>query len=96
MTSSLGHGQTQTVPIDRIRGSENRCGDFDQDFRPLQGHTRERWLSVATARMSGVCLPPVELLAVGDEYYVRDGHHRISVAHTLGEQFIEATVMVCD
>ena len=43
--------------------------------------------------MRGLCLPPVELLAVGDEFFVRDGHHRISVAHALGEQYIEATVL---
>jgi hypothetical protein len=26
-------------------------------------------------------------------YYVRDGHHRISVARALGESFIEAEVV---
>jgi len=26
-------------------------------------------------------------------YYVRDGHHRISVARSLGQQFIDAEVI---
>ena len=82
------------VPIQRIRGSEDRCQDFDVDFRPLQTRTRERWLGVAMARIGGRTLPPVELIQVGDEYFVRDGHHRISVARALGEHDIEAEVTV--
>jgi hypothetical protein len=83
----------RTVPIHSIRGSESRCQDFDADFCPLQTRTRERWLSVATARIKGLTLPPVELIQVGTEYFVRDGHHRISVARALGEQNIEAEVI---
>jgi hypothetical protein len=37
-------------------------------------------------------LPPVVLVQVGDVYFVRDGHHRISVAHALGQLDIEAEV----
>ncbi len=85
---------TQTVAISRIRGSENRCHDFDRDFLPIQEHSRERWLSVARARLSGLALPAVTLVQVRDTYYVRDGHHRISVAKALGESFIEAEVTV--
>ena len=42
----------------------------------------------------GRCLPPVALIQVGDHYFVRDGHHRISVARALGQLAIEATVEV--
>ncbi len=84
----------QTVAISRIHGSENRCHDFDRDFLPIQEHSRDRWLSVARARLTGVALPAVTLVQVRDEYYVRDGHHRISVARALGESFIEAEVTV--
>jgi len=31
---------------------------------------------------------------VRDVYYVRDGHHRISVAGAMGREYIEAEVMV--
>jgi ParB-like chromosome segregation protein Spo0J len=31
---------------------------------------------------------------VGDTYYVRDGHHRISVARVLGQQYIDARVTI--
>jgi len=70
----------QTVPIGQIRGSEGRCNDFDTDFHPRQKR--------------GVPLPPVELIRVGEVYFVRDGHHRISVAATLGQQYIDAVVTV--
>jgi hypothetical protein len=39
-------------------------------------------------------LPPVVLVQVGDVYFVRDGHHRISVARALGQLDIEAAVTV--
>jgi hypothetical protein len=84
----------QTVPICRIGGSEGRSKDFDRDFNPLQHHTRGRWLGIATARQRGKEMPPVELIQVGDVYFVRDGHHRISVARALGQRDVEAEVTV--
>jgi hypothetical protein len=86
------HVGLRTVPIAQITGSENRSHDFDHAFYPLSEKTRDRWLSVMEARLKGVPLSPVELTKVGNAYFVRDGHHRISVAHTLGEGFIEAVV----
>jgi hypothetical protein len=88
------HAGVRTVPIDQIRGSEGRSGDFDRDFNPLQDHNRGRWLRVAKARQQGVVLPPVDLIQVGDVYFVRDGHHRISVARAAGQLDIEAEVVV--
>ncbi len=85
---------TRRVPIRQIRGSEGRCGDFDAGFNPLQTRTRDRWLNVATARQLGVSLPPVELIQVGEVFFVRDGHHRVSVARALGEKEIDAVVTV--
>ena len=82
-----------TVAIEKIVGSEGRVRDFDKAFRPLVNHTRDRWVSIAIAHHQGVDLPPVELIRVGDEYYVRDGHHRISVAKTFGQATIEAIVL---
>ncbi|HLF29122.1 MAG TPA: hypothetical protein VJG32_22570 [Anaerolineae bacterium] len=96
--SSVWHGAYEAglraVPIDCIRGSENRLGDFDIDFHPIQAHTQQRWVSVATAWLTSVAMPPVELIQVGDDYFVRDGHHRISVARALGQQDVDAVVTV--
>ncbi len=82
----------QSVPIERIQGSEGRLEDFDNAFHPLHERSRSRWLSVASVRLAGAALPPVELIQSGGIYFVRDGHHRISVAKALGEQYIDADV----
>jgi hypothetical protein len=82
------------VPIRQIRCSESRSEDFDADLRPLQERTQGRWLSIARARLMGVAMPPVELLQVRDVYCVRDGHHRISVAGAMGQEYVEGEVLV--
>jgi hypothetical protein len=82
----------QTIPIRQIRGSEGRCEDFDADFRPLRTHSKDRWLGIAVAQQMGRTMPPVQLIRIGDVYFVRDGHHRISVARALGQEEIEAEV----
>lgn len=88
------HGGVKLVPLKRIRGSEGRCNDFDAEFRPLNEFNEERWVNVACAQLGDVTLPLVALVQVNDLYYVRDGHHRISVARWLGQQEIEAEVTV--
>jgi hypothetical protein len=82
----------RAVWISQIRGTENRYADFDCDLLPAKDHLSYRWLRVAQARRDGIALPPVELIQVGEVYYIRDGHHRISVARALGEQAIDAEI----
>jgi hypothetical protein len=82
------------VPLKRIVGSEGRCQDFDASFNPRHSATLERWLGVYTAIYQGIGLPPVNLIEVRGVYFVRDGHHRISVAHRLGKIDVEAEVTV--
>jgi hypothetical protein len=86
----------QNVAIEKIKGTESREGDFDDSFYPIHDRMRSRWLGVAAARLSGKELPPVELIQVGGIYYVQDGHHRISVAKAMGEDFIDAEVIDLD
>jgi hypothetical protein len=92
---SNGHLSTRTVqiPLSRISGSEGRSEDFDAGFLPLKSHLQERWVGIAAARRQGIALPPVELVQAGDDYYVRDGHHRISVAKVMGQIEIEAMIV---
>ena len=84
----------RSVPVARIRGSEGRSEDFDGSLRPLSRHTMGRWLSIAIARGEGRPLPPVSLIQVGETYFVRDGHHRVSVARAFGQEMIDAEVTV--
>lgn len=80
------------IPLAKIVGSENRVSDFDNTFNPLNEHNRDRWINIALTRRNGASLPPVELIQVGEEYYVRDGHHRISVAKAANQTEIEARI----
>lgn len=83
----------QLVPLDRIVGSEGRRGDFDRRFAPRSATTSTRWERIERARRREYGLPPVELIQIGEVYFVRDGHHRISVARHAGQQEIEAHVV---
>jgi hypothetical protein len=83
---------TMAVPVASIRGSEDRIQDFDAGFRPLQDRSKYRWLRIAAAVQDGEMLPPVELIQVGENYFVRDGHHRVSVARALQQDYVDAEV----
>jgi hypothetical protein len=83
----------RAVPAAWIVGSTDRCRDFDRAFRPRRDHCAARWLSVARAHSEGKSLPPVQLYQVGDAYFVRDGHHRVSVARARGQTIVEAEVV---
>lgn len=91
---SVSNGGTRMVAIAQIKGSECRAADFDRDFNPLQDRTRERWINIAKAWLRGRYLPPVILIQVGERYFVRDGHHRISVARALGLDEVEAKIEI--
>jgi len=86
----------KTVTIREIIGTEGRVNDFDRRFYPRQGRMLARWINILMAREDGIPLPPIELIQVWDLYFVRDGHHRISVAKIMGEEYIEAEVTLWD
>src|SRR5581483_6410895 len=82
----------QVIPLDLIVGSVDRPRDFDRQFRPTSGRGRGRWEQIAAAIGRGDAMPPIDLLRIGEICFVRDGHHRVSVAHALGWKDINAYV----
>ena len=64
---------------------------FDGDFRPPH-YSRGRWSQMYHAAQSGSELPPISVYRLGGEHFVRDGHHRVSVARALGVDDIDAEV----
>jgi hypothetical protein len=82
----------RVVPLDAIVGTIDRGRDFDREFRPTSRRVRSRWEHIAAAMRRGESLPPVDLVKVGELYFVRDGHHRVSVARALGLSDIDAYV----
>jgi hypothetical protein len=82
----------RVVPLEQIVGTVDRERDFDRRFRPTSTRVRARWEQIAAAMRRGESMPPVDLLKVGETYFVRDGHHRVSVARALDRGDIDAYV----
>jgi hypothetical protein len=82
----------KVVQLDAVVGTIDRERDFDRRFRPTSGRVRSRWEQIAGAMRRGEAMPPVDLLQIGEIYFVRDGHHRVSVSRALGRTDIDANV----
>lgn len=83
----------QSVELASIVGSVDRTRDFDRRFRPTSTRVRARWERLNTAQRQGAAMPPIDLYRIGDMHFVRDGHHRVSVAFALGYKQIDALVI---
>ena len=82
----------QVIPLDSIVGTVDRSREFDRDFRPTSQRVRERWEGINLAQRKGEAMPPIDVYRIGELHFVKDGHHRVSVAHALGHKDIEAYV----
>ena len=87
------YGGIHSVPVKSIIGSVDRYRDFDRAFLPAQVFTSDRWRAINRAFYRDEALPLIKLYQVGDVYFVRDGHHRVSVARQHGVEFIDAEVI---
>ena len=86
----------RSVPVRQIVGSEDRIADFNKSFCPRKGFMQHRWVRVDSAFYDDIILPPVKLFELGGVYFVRDGHHRISIARAHGVDYIDAEVTRVD
>ena len=85
-----------SVELKQIIGTESRADDFDSAFNPAGDRTRARWVNIARLHLKDMPMPAVDLIRVSNDYFVRDGHHRISVARAFGAKYIEANITVLD
>ena len=81
------------IALDSIAGTAERAKTrtFDRRFRPGSS-SRTRWERLWIAGRRGESLPPISVYRLGDRHFVRDGHHRVSVALSLGMAAIDAEV----
>ena len=86
----------QVVPLDQIVGTVRHPTQNTSDFLPLpvlRGRNWEaRWKRLLKAFEALETLPPVEVVKVGDEYFVADGHNRVAAAQRAGAVAIDADV----
>jgi hypothetical protein len=89
--SDLG---THTIPLRSITGTveADKAASFDAAFRP-PFRSRRRWELMWADASRGDSFPPISVFRVGEEHFVIDGHHRVSVSRALGAQNIDATVV---
>ncbi len=83
----------RAIPLDSIVGTteSSKAETFDSRFRPAPV-SRGRWQRLWMAARRGAPLPPISVLQLGEQHFVVDGHHRVSVAHSLGMSAIDAEV----
>jgi hypothetical protein len=93
---AMHYGGIQQIRLRWIVGTEGRLEDFDDQFNPRHNRLKARWASIAMAWYQGIGLPALSLLQIGDYYFVRDGHHRVSVALAFGCEFYDAEVTMWD
>ena len=82
----------QIIKLDTVVGSVDSLRDFDRRFRPTSARVRERWERLALAQRRGVSMPPIDVYRIGTLHFVRDGHHRVSIAIATGQTTIDAYV----
>ncbi len=82
----------QPIPLDSIVGTVDRSREFDRSFRPTSPRVRERWQRINLAQRKGESMPPIDVYRIGELHFVKDGHHRVSVARALGLRDINAYV----
>ena len=93
IVENSSYAGVRSVDIANIHGTLGKSDEFDADFCPTQERSRTRWMGIALEKLRGHNLPPVELIEVNGKYYVRDGHHRISVSRAMGQDFIDAEII---
>jgi hypothetical protein len=87
----------RAIPLESIVGTAEsaKAQAFDDSFRPPNS-SRRRWEGLWIAGRRGAALPPISVFRLGDQHFVGDGHHRVSVARALGMAAIDAEVTELD
>ena len=90
----IGHHAAgiQEISLEDIVGSVDRTDDFDTCFRPRCAEQRRR---IAALRHAFAVreMPPISVYEIDGQYFVRDGHHRVALAHERGMLYIDAEVV---
>ncbi len=89
--SNRAYRGIHAIKVDKIVGSVGRVQDFLPGFKLKNPDVR--YYRLRKVMEKGDTVPPIIAYKVGDEYYVLDGNHRVSIAKELGIEFIDAEVI---
>jgi hypothetical protein len=84
--------RTDAVPLRRIVGSVGKAQYFTRTLDPATDDIRTRWKRAFALAHGLRGHEPVDLYQVAGDNYILDGHYRISVTRTLGNDTIQVTV----
>ena len=82
----------RAIQLDAVTGTVDSRHDFDRKFRPASSRVQQRWERLDLAQRRGAAIPPIDVYLVGDMYFVKDGHHRVSVAMAARQKAMDAYV----
>jgi hypothetical protein len=84
----------RTIPLDRVVGTLRHPSQNTADFLPLPrlrgANWLARWQRLNRAMDRLALLPPIDVVQVGEEYWVEDGHNRVAAARRAGAVEIDA------
>jgi len=84
--------RVRPIPTACISGTINRFDDFDACFRANRPLLEQRVRDVSARYLEGG-YPPIEVVAVRGNCYLRDGHKRLAAAHRTGVEWLDADVV---
>jgi len=84
---------TRDIPVEKIIGTENRSHDFSLNFYPRKTFNKNRWMKVYQLFSTDQMHESIKVIKYGGYFFVRDGNHRVSVAKTLGIEFLTADIV---
>jgi hypothetical protein len=90
--ATMGPRKLQDICLEKVVGSVGRVHDYTPEFLPKIGQDEHRWVQVSRAINGFSGVPPIEVYHLGDHYFVKDGHHRVSVLKSMGVPCTEAYV----
>lgn len=92
-TYTLKDRGIEAIPIDKIIGSLGRYLDFSETLLPKKTDGSSRYEYIKSLMEKGITLEPIQVYQVLDNYFIIDGHHRVSVAkNEFKAKYIDAQV----
>jgi hypothetical protein len=87
----------RSIPVDEIAGTAVAGpAQRGSDFKPLpafrSSNWEARWQRINRANDRLAILPPIDVMKVGDRYWVEDGHNRVAAALANGQVEVDASV----
>ena len=88
--------RAEVVSPEEIAGTTRHPSNTTADFLPIPAfrskHWRDNWRRMLQAQERDVPMPPVQLIKLGQRYFVVDGHKRVAYARRVGAA-LDATVV---